>query len=79
MRQVTDNADLIFMRDALDLILPKLAKVIHNLAQFALKYKDLLADSLLICLDNVTDGLVIFPAMIASQLEQELPFMATES
>lgn len=39
--QVTDNADLIFMRDALDLILPKLAKVIHSLKQFALKYKDL--------------------------------------
>ncbi|KAM5448374.1 adenylosuccinase ade13 [Microsporum audouinii] len=39
--QVTDNADLIFIRDALDLILPKLAKVIHNLAQFSLKYKDL--------------------------------------
>ncbi|OAL68741.1 adenylosuccinate lyase [Trichophyton violaceum] len=38
---VTDNADLIFIRDALDLILPKLAKVIHNLAQFSLKYKDL--------------------------------------
>jgi adenylosuccinate lyase len=38
---VTDNADLIFARDALDLILPKLAKVIHNLSQFALKYKDL--------------------------------------
>jgi adenylosuccinate lyase len=38
---VTDNADLIFMRDALDLILPKLAKVIHNLSQFALRYKDL--------------------------------------
>ncbi|KAI9772448.1 MAG: adenylosuccinase ade13 [Geoglossum simile] len=36
-----DNADLIFMRDALDLILPKLAKVIHNLSQFAFKYKDL--------------------------------------
>jgi adenylosuccinate lyase len=29
------------MRDALDLILPKLAKVIRNLSQFALKYKDL--------------------------------------
>jgi adenylosuccinate lyase len=38
---VTDNADLIFMRDALDLILPKLAKVVHNLSQFALRYKDL--------------------------------------
>ncbi|KAL8929698.1 MAG: hypothetical protein Q9172_000377 [Xanthocarpia lactea] len=39
--KVTDNADLIFMRDALRLILPKLAKVIHNLSRFALKYKDL--------------------------------------
>jgi adenylosuccinate lyase len=38
---VTDNADLIFMRDALDLLLPKLAKVIHNLSKFALQYKDL--------------------------------------
>ncbi|KAL1982905.1 hypothetical protein VTN96DRAFT_757 [Rasamsonia emersonii] len=38
---VTDNTELIFMRDALDLILPKLAKVIHNLKEFALKYKDL--------------------------------------
>jgi adenylosuccinate lyase len=38
---VTDNADLIFLRDAMDLVLPKLAKVIHNLSQFALKFKDL--------------------------------------
>ena len=29
------------MRDALALILPKLAKVIHNLSQFALQFKDL--------------------------------------
>ena len=41
MSQVTDNADLIFMRDALDLVLLKLAKVVHNLSQFAFKYKDL--------------------------------------
>ena len=39
--QVTDNADLIFIGRGLDLILPKLAKVIYNLTQFALKYKDL--------------------------------------
>jgi adenylosuccinate lyase len=39
----------------------------------------LLTDSLLIGLDDVTNGLVIFPAMIESQLEQELPFMATEN
>ncbi|KAK7416780.1 adenylosuccinase ade13 [Neonectria punicea] len=38
---VTDNADLIFIRDGLDLLLPKLAKVIQNLSTFALKYKDL--------------------------------------
>ena len=29
------------MRDSLDLLLPKLAKVIHNLSEFAIKYKDL--------------------------------------
>ena len=39
----------------------------------------LLAESVLIALDNVTDGLVVFPAMIKSQLDQELPFMATEN
>jgi len=38
---VTDNADLIFQKKALDLILPKLAKVIQNLQLFALKYKDM--------------------------------------
>jgi adenylosuccinate lyase len=38
---VTDNADLIFIRDGLDLLLPKLATVIHRLSQFALKYKDM--------------------------------------
>lgn len=38
---VTDNAELILMRDALDLLLPKLAKVISNLAHFAQKYKSL--------------------------------------
>ncbi|KAH9862536.1 hypothetical protein IAQ61_009953 [Plenodomus lingam] len=38
---VTDNAELILMRDALDLLLPKLAKVISNLSHFADKYKSL--------------------------------------
>ena len=28
-------------------------------------------------LDNVTNGLVVFPAIIDAQLQQELPFMAT--
>lgn len=39
----------------------------------------LLADALLILLDNITNGLVVFPAMIRSQIEHELPFMATEN
>ncbi|KAK1727371.1 adenylosuccinate lyase [Colletotrichum acutatum] len=38
---VTDNAELILMRNAMDLLLPKLAKVIHNLSQFALQHKEL--------------------------------------
>ncbi|KAI5299908.1 hypothetical protein KEM56_002888 [Ascosphaera pollenicola] len=37
----TDNADLIFQRDALDQIIPKLATVIHRLSQFALEHKAL--------------------------------------
>ncbi|KAM3554165.1 hypothetical protein MY1884_006286 [Beauveria asiatica] len=36
---VTDNAELILMKDALDLLTKKLAKVISNLATFALKWK----------------------------------------
>lgn len=38
---VTDNADLIFLRGGLDLLLPKLAVVIKHLSDFALKWKDL--------------------------------------
>lgn len=38
---VTDNADLIFLRDALDLLLPKLAAVIQRLSNFAMQYRDL--------------------------------------
>jgi adenylosuccinate lyase len=38
---VTDNADLIAMRDGLDLLLPKLAGVIHRLSEFALQWADL--------------------------------------
>ncbi|KAL8715107.1 MAG: hypothetical protein Q9220_001064 [cf. Caloplaca sp. 1 TL-2023] len=39
----------------------------------------LLTDALLILLDDVTSGLVVFPAMIKAQLEQEIPFIATEN
>jgi len=38
---VTDNADLIFLRDGLSILLPKLAKVIRKLSDFADQYKDL--------------------------------------
>lgn len=38
-----------------------------------------LADSILGSLDHVADGLVVFPAVVQSQLMQELPFIATEN
>ncbi len=38
---VTDNADLIFLRSGLDMLLPKLAAVIQKLADFAREYKEL--------------------------------------
>lgn len=38
---VTDNADLIFLRDGLGLLLPKLASAIRKLTAFAEKYKAL--------------------------------------
>ncbi|KAF2130200.1 Adenylosuccinate lyase [Dothidotthia symphoricarpi CBS 119687] len=36
---VTDNTELILMRDAMDILLPKLAKVLSNLSKFALQWK----------------------------------------
>lgn len=39
----------------------------------------LIADALCILLDNVSSGLVVYPAVISNHLQQELPFMATES
>ncbi|KAM7360537.1 adenylosuccinate lyase [Cochliomyia hominivorax] len=36
---VGDNTDLLILRDALDLLLPRLASVIYCLKEFALKYK----------------------------------------
>lgn len=38
---VMDNADLIIMRDGLDIILNKLANVIHRLSKFCRTYKGL--------------------------------------
>ncbi|KAK5630979.1 hypothetical protein RRF57_006694 [Xylaria bambusicola] len=37
---VTDNAELVIMRDALDILLNRLAKVIWNLSHFAMKWKE---------------------------------------
>ena len=39
----------------------------------------LCADALLIILDNVSSGLVVYPAVIERRLMAELPFMATEN
>ena len=36
---MTDNTELIIMRDAMDLLLNRLAKVIWNLSSFAIKWK----------------------------------------
>lgn len=38
---MTDGADQIILRDGLDLLLPKLARVIQQLKAFAVEYKDL--------------------------------------
>lgn len=38
---VGDNTDLIILRDALDLLLPRVASVINALSDFAMKYRDL--------------------------------------
>lgn len=38
---VTDNADLIFLRNGLDILIPKIVNVIDRLSKFAMKYKDM--------------------------------------
>ncbi len=37
------------------------------------------ADAILLLLQNITAGLVVYPRVIAANLDQELPFMATEN
>ncbi|MBW8885853.1 MAG: adenylosuccinate lyase, partial [Planctomycetia bacterium] len=39
----------------------------------------LAADAILLLLQNITAGLVVYPKVIAENLEEELPFMATEN
>lgn len=36
---ITNNTELILIRDAMDMLLPKLAKVVSNLARFAVAWK----------------------------------------
>jgi len=36
-----DNADLLFVKSGLDLLLPKLATIISKLSEFAIEYKDM--------------------------------------
>jgi adenylosuccinate lyase len=38
---VTDNCDLLLIRDSLNILLPKLATIIHKLSEFAIEYKDM--------------------------------------
>jgi adenylosuccinate lyase len=38
---VTDNADLIFIKNGLEILLPKLAVIISKLSDFAVEYKDM--------------------------------------
>ena len=37
----------------------------------------LTADACLILLNNITSGLVVYPAVIKKRMDEELPFMAT--
>jgi len=37
----------------------------------------LCADACLILLDNIVDGLVVYPKVIERKIQEELPFMAT--
>ncbi len=47
--------------------------------RMALPEAFLSADAILRIFHNVADGLVVFPAMVRRNLEQELPFMASEA
>lgn len=42
-------------------------------------YSHSTSDAIAIALDNVTNGLVVYPEVIRSHLDQELPFIATEN
>ena len=39
----------------------------------------LLAEAILLGLDNISDGLVVYPKRIQNRVQEELPFMITEN
>jgi len=39
----------------------------------------LTADAIVVTLQNITEGLVVYPNVIAKHINDELPFMATEN
>ncbi|KAK1983670.1 adenylosuccinate lyase [Colletotrichum cereale] len=39
----------------------------------------LLADAIIGSLDNITDGMVVYPKVVASRVQEQLPFMVTEN
>lgn len=47
--------------------------------RIALPEAFLAADACLILLNNISSGLVVYPAMIKARVDAELPFMATEN
>lgn len=63
------------------LIIPKFERTLDDssIRRLYIPTSALLSDSLLIILDNISSGLVVYPAVIARRLASELPFMATEN
>jgi hypothetical protein len=55
-----------------------ISKVPGALAHF-IKETFLLAEAILLGLDNISNGLVVYPKRIQSRVQEELPFMITES
>lgn len=57
------------------------ANVAHNSANRRVTIPEafLTADILLTTMQNITEGLVVYPQVIARRISQELPFMATEN
>ena len=62
---VTDGADLIFLKRALNILLPKLARIISKLSNFARRYRDQA------CL-GYTHGQPVCTYLVSSQFEVEI-------